>query len=248
MAVHPQQNVAPEANEPNRQTSVWQTHWQKGVALALWLLLIGAYLWYSQVNDLGPFAAARRLLALIRGSALGPLLFIVIYILRPLIFFSSAVLTLLGGFLFGPVWGIVYVMVGSNLSALLAYTIGYFFGEGVLQEEDGAEGVPQRYARRLRRHSFETVLIMRFLFLPFDAVSYLAGFLRVDWKAFGLATLLGSIPGGVAVTLAGASGHLDAGGLRLDPRVLLMAAGLFFLSLGLSHYLRRREQQRASSG
>lgn len=47
-------------------------------------------------------------------------------------------------------------------------------------------------------NSFETVLIMRFIFLPYDLVNYLAGILRIDLKAFILATLLGSIPGTIA--------------------------------------------------
>jgi uncharacterized membrane protein YdjX (TVP38/TMEM64 family) len=132
-------------------------------------------------------------------------------------------------------------MLGGNLSALFAYVIGYFFGKDILSE-DNSDGILQRYVRRMRQNSFETVLIMRFLFLPFDAVSYLAGFLRIDWKSFALASLLGSIPGGVAIALAGASGNFDEGGLSLDPRMLAVAIVLFVLSLVFSRYMRRREQ------
>jgi uncharacterized membrane protein YdjX (TVP38/TMEM64 family) len=225
----------------------WQSYGQRGIALGLWVLLIGSYIWYTRANNLSGLDAVRQLLDLFRSSAIGPLIYIAIYTVRPLIFFSAAVLTLAGGFVFGPVWGIIYSMLGGNLSALFAYAIGYFFGKDVLAE-DNSDGILQRYVRRMRQNSFETVLIMRFLFLPFDAVSYLAGFLRIDWKSFALASLLGSIPGGVAIALAGASGDFDEGGLSLDPRMLVVAVILFVLSLILSRYMRRREQVATADG
>lgn len=239
----PTSSQTPAEATTQKPSSWWQAHWQKAVAGVLWAILIGGYLWYSNVNNLGPLEAVRQLLDLFRTSAIGPLIYLAIYMVRPLIFFSAAVLTLAAGFVFGPVWGIIYSTLGGNLSASLAYFIGYFFGAGVL-EDDGTDGILQRYARRMRRSSFETVLIMRFLFLPFDAVSYLAGFLRVDWKSFAFATFLGSIPGGVAIALAGASGEFDEGGLSLNPWVLAVAVVLFVLSLLFSRYMRRREQAR----
>jgi uncharacterized membrane protein YdjX (TVP38/TMEM64 family) len=240
MTVESQQEQIRKGKIEKAPGSFMQDHWQKLVALALWLLLIGAYYWYTSTNNLQPLEAARQLLDLIRGSAFGPLLFIIIYTLRPLIFFSAAILTLSGGFLFGPFWGVIYSLTGGTLSALMAYWIGYFFGEGLLAENPSGN-VLQRYADRMRRSSFETVLIMRFLFLPFDLVSYLAGFLRVDWKAFIFATFLGSIPGGIAIALAGASGDFSEDGLSINPWILLIAAILFVLSLVLSRYMRRRE-------
>ncbi|MEZ4640624.1 MAG: hypothetical protein R2856_37645 [Caldilineaceae bacterium] len=70
-------------------------------------------------------------------------------------------------------WGVIYATLGGNLSASLAYFIGYFFGEGVL-EDDGTDGILQRYARRMRGSSFrDSADHARFLFLPFDPVSYL---------------------------------------------------------------------------
>ncbi len=51
------------------------------------------------------------------------------------------------------------------------------------------------YAARIRDNSFEAVLTVQFVYAPFDLVNYLAGFLRVGWKGFALATFLGSLPG-----------------------------------------------------
>lgn len=218
-------------------------HWQKLIALLLWVGLFAAYRWYAVANDLGPVEAVRQLIQLMQTSAYGPLIYILLYALRPLLFFSSILLTLAGGFIFGPVWGVLYTVIAANTSAMVAYVVGYYFGQGLLAD-DGSDGVIQRYAARMRKDSFETVLIMRFIFLPYDLVNYLAGFLRIDWKAFLLATALGSIPGTISFILFGAAieGDFDGTIPSLNPRVLAVSISLFVVSLALSRYFKRREQ------
>lgn len=218
-------------------------HWQKVAAGMLWALLLAAYAAYAMINDLGPLDAGRAIVDLVQGSTFGPLIFILVYALRPLIFFSAAVLTLVGGFLFGPTWGIVFVVIGSNLSAMVAYTVGRYFGQGLLDDEEST-GILQRYANGMRNNSFETIMIMRFIFLPYDLVNYMGGLLRIDWKAFLLATALGSIPGTIAFVLAGASLDWSAGGglPTVKPWVLVTSAVVFVSSIALSRIYKRREQ------
>jgi uncharacterized membrane protein YdjX (TVP38/TMEM64 family) len=226
-----------------RDKSFVQQHWQKLVALVLWALLLGAYFWYTTANNLGPLQAGRQLVDIMQNSAYGPLIYIGLYALRPLIFFSATILTLAGGFVFGPVWGMFFTVIASNTSSMVAYTIGRYFGQDALDADESA-GLIQRYATRMRNNSFETVLIMRFIFLPYDLVSYLAGFLRIDWKAFLLATALGSIPGTISFVLVGASSGLTEEGLEFNPLVLIPAVIIFVISLALSRFFKRREQVR----
>ncbi len=218
-------------------------HWQKLVALAIWATLIVTYVAFSRANDLGPLAAVRAIIGLMTASAWGPLLYIVIYAVRPLLFFSATLLTLAGGFIFGPVWGVVYTVIASNLSAMVAYGMGRYFGEGFL-DVDQMGSWTERYTTRMRAHGFATVLIMRFIFLPYDLVSYLAGLLRIDWKAFLLATAVGCLPGTVSFVLAGASleGGFDGGLPKLNPWVLTFSVAVFVVSLLLSRFVKQREQ------
>ncbi len=227
------------------QTTWFQRHAQKLFAGFFWLLLVGLYVGYTVRNDLSPLDTFRQLLDFLSGSAYGPLLFILLYTLRPLVFFSALVLTVGAGFLYGPVLGIVYTVVGANLGASLAFVIGRFFGRGVLPS-GAPEGRLGRYADRLRENAFETVLTMRFIFLPYDLVNYLAGFLRVRYAPFILATILGSLPGTVAFVLFGASTDGDfSGGLpSVDVRVLVASALIFGASLGVSRLLKQREKRR----
>ena len=95
----------------------------------------------------------------------------------------------------------------------------------------------------MRENGFESVLLLRLVYAPFDPVSILAGSLGIDWRRFVAATLLGSLPAILSLVLFGASleRSFTASGFRLNPWILLASAILFVASLLLSRYLRRRK-------
>jgi uncharacterized membrane protein YdjX (TVP38/TMEM64 family) len=223
----------------------WKRHWTKGIALIFWLAVLGIYYWYTRQNNLTLADSVNRIASLLTNSLFGPLLYIIIYAIRPLLFFPATVLTLLGGFLFGPI-GILYTIVGSNASAMVTFGIGWFFGQDMLDNEEGS-GVIQRYTRRMRENSFETVLIMRLIFLPYDLVNYASGFLKINWQAFLAATAVGSVPGTVSFVLLGASfGTLDellAGDIRLNPVTVISSFIIIGISIALSRYIKKKEAQ-----
>jgi len=221
----------------------WQQHGSKIVAFLFWLIILAAYLIYTSQNDLTIGDSVRQISLWLTGTIYGPLIYILLYLLRPILFFPSTVLTALGGFVFGPI-GILYTIIAGNGSAMTAYGIGRYFGHGVLESDEEAT-IVQRYAARMRRNSFETVLIMRLIFLPFDLVNYAAGFLRIDWRAYLLATIIGSIPGTISFVLLGTSfGTLEemlTGELSLNPPALIISVVVIGASIALSRFIKRRE-------
>lgn len=222
-------------------------HGQKLAALAFWGVVLGSYGWYVQSNDLTFATAAEGMARLMTGSAFGPLIYVIVYWLRPLIFFPATLITVLSGFLFGPI-GILYTIIGANGSAMVAYLVGYFFGQDFLAVKADESNLIERYADRMRANSFETVLIMRLLFLPYDLVNYAAGFLRIRWLPFLLATAIGSIPGTISFVLLGTSfGTLEellTGELRVNPPALIASILLILISLAGSRLLRKREARK----
>lgn len=215
-------------------------HAAKLPALLFWVALIIGCQWYARVNDLSPLEVVQRLLDFMTTGFWGALVYIGLYIVRPLILFPSTILTLAGGFVFGPVLGVLYTILASNASSTAAYFVGRYFGEGLLKD-DGSEGLLQRYARRMRENSFETVMTMRFIFLPYDAVSYLAGFLKIRYWSFILATALGSIPGTIAFVGFGASVERFDGSIpQLNPLTLGFSIAIFIVSIALSRIFKKR--------
>lgn len=230
-----------ETNE-NRFSTFLADNWQKIIAAVLWTSIIGAYVWYTRANDLTVEQSVQALADWLQ-SPIGPLIFILIYAVRPLLFFSATVITIAGGSIFGPVYGIIYTVIASNISAMIAYTVGRYFGEGILDDSDDAAGLVQKYAARMRKDSFETVLIMRLIFLPYDLVNYLSGFLKINWRAFLFATILGSIPGTIAFVLFGASIDIREGlsSPQFNPWSTVASVAIVVVSIVISRYLKKRE-------
>ncbi len=219
----------------------YESHAQKLIALFFWAILFSSYQWYAYRYQLSPLQVVQQLLAFLTDSFWGPVVYIVLYAIRPLILFPSTLLTLAGGFVFGPLWGVLYTILASNSSAMVAYFVGRYFGRGLLPE-GASDNFVRRYATRLRQNSFETILIMRFIFMPYDLVNYFAGFLQIRWMPFLLATALGSIPGTIAFIWFGASIERFDGAIpSLNPVTLAASIVIFVISLLLSRVFKKRE-------
>ena len=227
-----------------QRDSLLKKHGQKFIALIFWLGLIGAYQWIRITNDLTPLQVVQSFLDFFGQGLWGPLIYIILYALRPLVLFPATLLTIAGGFVFGPVLGVVYTIIASNISSTIAFFVGNFFGKDLLQDDE-SDNLIQRYSRRMRENSFETVMIMRFIFLPYDAVSYLAGFLTIKYWPFILATALGSVPGTIAFVGFGASIESFTGIVpTINPLTFGISAGIFIISLILARVFRKREALR----
>jgi uncharacterized membrane protein YdjX (TVP38/TMEM64 family) len=229
------------ASKVKTKSGLIKNHGQKLIALLFWLVLIGVYQWVRIRNGLSPLQVVQSMLDFISQGLWGPLIFILLYALRPLILFPATLLTLAGGYVFGPVLGVFYTIIASNLSSTIAYFVGRYFGKDVLRDDE-ANNLIQRYAHRMRDNSFETVMIMRFIFLPYDAVSYLAGFLSIKFWPFITATALGSLPGTIAFVGFAASIESFTGVVpTVNPLTLGVSVGIFILSIALSRIFKKRE-------
>ncbi|MDZ4719617.1 MAG: TVP38/TMEM64 family protein [Roseiflexaceae bacterium] len=244
----------PGAGSTPQRVSFLAHHWQKLVATAIWLTLAGCFVGYGRLAGRSATETLHDLVELLR-TPIGPLLYILIYTVRPLAFFSAVVVTLLGGAIWGPIAGTLFVVIGSNMSATLAYGFGRAFGQGVLPERNqgSTHSVLSRYAERLRQNAFSTILVMRLIYLPYDLVNYMAGFLRVPYRPYLIASILGSLPGTLTFVLAGASLNIDdifAGRFTIsaiNPWTLVLSAGLFIAGIVISRLLQRTEQKQINA-
>ncbi len=225
----------------HRNRYKWRAHLLRPLLMVgFWVLLIGSGHLYLSVNDLSLTAALHRLIDYSSECWCGPLVFIAIATLCPLIFFPAALLGVAGGFLFGPVWGLVYTLIGCNLSATVGYTIGRSCGQS-LHTAPRLHALIERYGAWLRQNDIVAILTLRLAFLPYDLVNCLIGTLRLCWWRFMLANTLGSLPGALALVLFGASiDHFDGRLPAFNPWVLAASLGFLAASLTLARGLRCR--------
>lgn len=159
---------------------------------------------------------------------------------------GAAVLTVTGGFLFGPVFGTLYAVVGATLGAVGLFLFVKLGLGGSLQSRAG--GTVNRLQRGFSDNALGYLLFLRLLpIFPFWLVNLAAAVLGVSLGTFTFATLIGIIPG-TAVFASFGSGIgslLDAGrpvdlASVLTPEVILPLAALALLSLAPMIYKRIR--------
>ncbi len=239
------ETVAPQLESlgPERSSSarIWA---QRALVAAIWLAALVAWRTYQTANDLGTADVAQRFVDGVESAWWGVAAYVGVYLVRPIVLFPASLLTVVGGVLFGPVVGVVVVVVAANASAMIAYGVGRALGRapgGTAAPSDAELNLAARWSRRMRDNSFETVLVMRLLFLPYDLVNYLSGVLRIRWIPFLTATALGSLPGTVSFVLLGASlERVDEGIGGIDRVALGVSLAIFAASLAGARLLRRR--------
>lgn len=230
---------------------------QRGAVAAIWIGALIAWRQWQTSNDLSTTEAGQRFIDAVDGVWWGVAAFVGVYLLRPLVLFPASVITVMAGVLFGPWWGVAIVVVAANASAMVAYGVGRLLGRapgdtGRAEEMPACAGDADatddvrsgsfagRWSRRLHQNSFETVFIMRLIFLPYDLVNYLCGALRIRWAPFLLATALGSLPGTVSFVLLGASlERIDQGLDGINPWAIVASVAIFAVSIAVSRVVKR---------
>jgi uncharacterized membrane protein YdjX (TVP38/TMEM64 family) len=161
---------------------------------------------------------------------------------------ASALMTAVGGFLFGVWLGAALAVVGSTIGAIGLFTAARSAFYDLFRARAGA-ALP-RLEEGFRRDSFSYVLFLRFVpAFPAWLVTIVAALLGMNRRRFILATLRGSLPGSVVFASIGAdfglllkNGQTPDLGAIFQIRTLLPLLGLAALSLipVLYRYWRRR--------
>jgi len=165
--------------------------------------------------------------AVMRLGPVGPLLIIglmtVAIVMSPI---PSAPIALASGAAYGHFWGALYVAVGSEAGALIAFGISRLIGYDALRAWLGAR-LPTSTLHRFGA-SQNTLMAVVFAtrlmpFLSFDIISYAAGLTPLRTWRFAVATFLGIIP--ASFLLAHFGDEIASGDWR--------RAGITVLVLGL---------------
>lgn len=131
-----------------------------------------------------------------------PLVYIIIYIIRPLIFFPTSVLTPLSAVVFGPLLGWIYTFVGENIAASVAFLVARYFGGDVLSRFKKVTLIDEE----LHEHGLRTVIFLRLVPLfPFDVVNFGLGLTPLSFRNYVLGTAIGVIPGLTVYIFLGSS-------------------------------------------
>lgn len=171
-----------------------QETWSAGVIIGSTLfagLLLGSLIYFfdlqSHVRELLEWIDARGLWA--------PILFILLDIVIVVFLFPGVLITLGAGFLFGVVWGSIYIIIATTTGAILAFVFArYLLSERIanyLRSKPRLSFIDQLLATE----GWKMVLATRLIpFFPFKLSNYLFGLTKFKLKDFVIGTFFGIWP------------------------------------------------------
>jgi phosphatidylserine/phosphatidylglycerophosphate/cardiolipin synthase-like enzyme/uncharacterized membrane protein YdjX (TVP38/TMEM64 family) len=135
-------------------------------------------------------------------SIFAPLVVLAAFAIGGLIMFPVTVLILVTALAFGPAEGFAYALLGSLFSGVLTFGIGRLLGRETVRRL--STGRINRLSRLLARRGLLAVTAVRILpVAPFTVVNLVAGASHIRFRDFLLGTILGMIPGVLAITVFG---------------------------------------------
>ena len=150
---------------------------------------------------------------------------------------GGAVLSMTGGFLFGTLWGAVYIVISATLGATMLFLIAKTALGDPLRTKAGPW--LQKMEAGFQENALSYLLVLRLVPLfPFFVVNLVPAFLGVSLSTYVLGTFFGIIPGSLVYASVGAGlgSIFDAGGTFsakgiLTPQILTALIGLAVLAL-----------------
>ncbi|MFZ5452075.1 MAG: TVP38/TMEM64 family protein [Thermodesulfobacteriota bacterium] len=166
--------------------------------LLFFLLMVGAIV-VVRLFNLHQFLEKEWLRQFVAGYGVwGPIIYLIIWTVAPPLFLPGLPITLAGGVLFGPFWGVVYVIFGATAGATVAFLVArYLARDWVASKLQGARLMA--LDEKVAQEGWEIVAFTRLVpIFPFFLINYAFGLTRINLMPYVLATFFGMIPVTVA--------------------------------------------------
>jgi uncharacterized membrane protein YdjX (TVP38/TMEM64 family) len=137
------------------------------------------------------------------AGAWAPLFFVLLQAVVTITPLPRTVFTVAAGVLFGTAWGLVLTVTGTALAALAAYGLVRWVGEPIVARHAHRAGFAWVRARLDRSGLLAMVSLRLIPMVPFCVLNYAAGAVRVRLLPYIAGTVLGVLPGTVAIVVLG---------------------------------------------
>jgi len=183
---------------------MWSTKTLMGIA-SITVALVGLTMaWsYTPLSDFTDAPHISALLSAYSQSIWGPLFAIAAFVVGGLVVFPVLVLIAATAAALGPWLGFITAMAGVLLSAFILFAIGRGLGRQRLQQLLGRRAA--RIQERVVGKGILAVVVIRMIpIAPFSVVNVVAGASTLPLRDFMVGTLLGMMPGILAMAVLGA--------------------------------------------
>jgi uncharacterized membrane protein YdjX (TVP38/TMEM64 family)/Fe-S oxidoreductase len=131
-------------------------------------------------------------------GVLAPVVYMLVYATAPALFLPGLPITIAGGILFGPVWGVVYTITGATAGACVAFLISRHVARGWVETKlTGSRW--RKLDKEVERHGWKVVAFTRLIPLfPFNLLNYAFGLTKIRFVDYAVTTFICMLPACIA--------------------------------------------------
>jgi uncharacterized membrane protein YdjX (TVP38/TMEM64 family) len=209
--------------------------------LALGLAAVAVVAWSLGLHDQVRLERLEGLRTAIEAyGAWGPVLYVLGYVLAELLFVPALPMTLLGGLVFGPLWGTVYTWTAATLAAALAFLIARHLARNTVERWRTRSPRVARIDAAVERHGWRILMVTRLVpFFPFNLQNFAYGLTRIPFWTYVAVSAVCILPGTIAFSVAGGAFSSPGGGSRVGWALTAAAVLIVLVSLAPRWLVRR---------
>ncbi|MXZ01951.1 TVP38/TMEM64 family protein [Candidatus Poribacteria bacterium] len=166
-------------------------------------------------------------------GAVAPLVYIGLYFVSTVFFLPGTPVTVLAGFVFGPLWGVLYASIASIISVSTAFLIARYVARDLVENWVKGNTQFQRIDEQVKEQGWRIVMLTRLVpIFPFNLQNYAYGLTSIRFSTYVLVSAIFMLPGtAVFVQLGGA--FVSGEGNIWKTLIYLGVAGILLLLLSL---------------
>jgi len=169
--------------------------WKPLIFLALLVAAVAGV----HMSGAAQYLQQEKLRELIAGyGALAPAIYILIYALAPVLLLPGLPITIAGGIMFGPFWGVVYTITGATIGASLAFLVArYVARDWVAARLTGPRW--EKLDSEVARHGWKVVAFTRLIpAFPFNLLNYAFGLTKIPFAHYVVVSFVCMLPACIA--------------------------------------------------
>jgi len=131
-------------------------------------------------------------------GALAPVIYMLTYTIAPALFLPGLPMTIVGGILFGPFWGVIYTITSSTMGACVAFLISRYIARGWIEKKLMSPRW-RKLDKEVEKHGWKIVAFTRLIPLfPFNLLNYAFGLTKIKFLHYTVATFICMLPACIA--------------------------------------------------
>ena len=173
---------------------------------------------------------------------IAPLIYIGLYLVSTVFFLPGSPVTVLAGFVFGPLWGVFYASVASIISVSVAFLIARYVARDLVEGWVRDNAQFRKIDEQVEEQGWRILMFTRLVpIFPFNLQNYAYGLTSIRFSTYVLVSAIFMLPGtAVFVQLGGA--FVSGEGNIWKTLLYLGVAGVLMLLLSLIPRLLRKYQ------